>query len=385
MRRGILFAPIALALILVLGVFFVISEPRAKFEAPGPDYPFVDVAHYNARSDYLPVPRWGRLLSPEQAGWSPEKLAAVKAYAETIRTDALLVIYKGLVILNYGRYQSKFDLHSVRKSLMSLMYGVYYDAGAVDLTRTLGELAISDVGGLTQQEKKATIENLLTSTSGVYHLAAYETKGMRERRPARGTYQPGEHWFYNNWDFNVLVTIFRKLTSSDFFDAFARRVASPLGMEHFGIADGRYYYEKEKSDHPAYLFRMSALDLARVGLLYSRGGQFGGQRILSEEWVDRSTSVKHAWKRDQPTAGYGYLWHVTRDGFLAAGRGGQKLYVVPKRDLVIVHLVDTTGRKRVENSSIRQLYRMVLNAQQAPKATDQMEQGEQDEDDEDSN
>jgi len=378
MQRGIPPAPVALTLILLLGVFFPISEPRAQFEAEGSGYPFADVTHYNARSDYLPVPRWGRLLSPDEAGWSPEKLAAAKAYAETIKTDALLVIYKGLVILDYGRYQSKFNLHSVRKSLMSLMYGLYYDGGAVDLKRTLEELEITDAGGLTKQEKHATIENLLTSTSGVYHLAAYETKGMREQRPVRDAHQPGEHWFYNNWDFNVLVTIFRKLTSSDFFDAFAQRVASPLGMEQFRVEDGRYYYEKDKSEHPAYLFRMSALDLARVGLLYLRKGEFGGQRIVSEEWVDRSTSVKHAWKRDQPTAGYGYLWKVTKDGFAAAGRGGQRLYVVPKRDLVIVHLVDTSGGKRVKNSSVRQLYKMLLDAQQAPKATDQTEQEEED-------
>jgi CubicO group peptidase (beta-lactamase class C family) len=150
-------------------------------------------------------------------------------------------------------------------------------------------------------------------------------------------------------------------------------------MEQFRVDDGRYHYEKDKSEHPAYLFRMSALDLARVGLLYLRKGEFGSQRIVSEEWVDRSTSVKHAWKRDQPTAGYGYLWKVTKDGFYAAGRGGQRLYVVPKRDLVIVHLVDTSGGKRVKNSSVRQLYKMLLDAQRVPKAT---EQGEQDEDDE---
>ncbi|MXQ14254.1 serine hydrolase domain-containing protein [Microvirga makkahensis] len=379
MRRGIILASVAIALTLLLGVFFRISEPRAQFEASGPGYPFVDVAHFNPDVDYLPVPRWGRLLSPDAAGWSPTKLDAVKAYAESARTDALLVIHKGLVILDYGRYQSKFSLHSVRKSLMSLAYGTYYDDGTVDLAKSLEELGIDDVGGLTEQERQATIQDLLTSTSGVYHPAAYETKGMRERRPARDSYEPGKHWFYNNWDFNALVTILKRLTSDDFFEGFEQRIARPLGMEHFHVEDGRYYYERDKSEHPAYLFRMSALDLARVGLLYLRKGEFGGKRIVSKEWVDRSTSVQFAWRQEQSTAGYGYMWKVTKDGFYAAGRGGQRLYVVPKRDLVIVHLVDTTGGKRVKNSSVRRLYRMVLDAQRAPAIA---ESDEQDEDDE---
>ena len=123
---------------------------------------------------------------------------------------------------------------------------------------------------------------------------------MKERRPVRGAYRPGEHWFYNNWDFNALVTIFNKANGRDFFDVFASRIAVPLGMEQFRLQDTRYYYEKDKSLHPAYLFRMSALDLARVGLLYLRKGKFGNQQIVSESWVDRSTSVKHAWSQNKP-------------------------------------------------------------------------------------
>ncbi|NBJ10063.1 serine hydrolase domain-containing protein [Microvirga arsenatis] len=379
MRRGVILASVAIALTLLLSFLLLTSEPHAQFERAETVYPFVDVAHFNPDGNYLPVPRWRRLLSPDQIGWSPTKLDAVRAYAGSARTDALLVVHKGLVILDYGRYQSKFPLHSVRKSLMSVAYGTYYDDGTVDITKSLEELGIDDVGGLSKQERQAKIRDLLTSTSGVYHPAAYETKGMRERRPARDSHKPGEHWFYNNWDFNALATILKRLTSDDFFEAFEQRIAIPIGMEHFSTEDGRYYYERDKSEHPAYLFRMSALDLARVGLLYLRNGEFGGQRIVSKEWVDRSTSVQHAWRQEQPTAGYGYMWKVTKDGFYAAGRGGQRLYVIPKRDLVIVHLVNTDGGKRVKNSSVRNLYRMILDAHRTP-ATGEPDEQEEDDD-----
>jgi CubicO group peptidase (beta-lactamase class C family) len=362
------------ALLLAVGALFrSLGDPEQPTVA-APSYTFDEVVQYDPRQDYVPEQRWGRLASPEQAGWSRERLDAVKAFAEEIHSDALLVVHDGLVVLDFGDITSKFALHSVRKSLMSVMYGIYHDRGVLDTAKTLKELAIEDVGGLTEGEKHAKVSDILTSMSGVYHTAAYETQGMRERRPEREAYRPGEHWFYNNWDFNVLSTIFNEQTKIDFFDAFARDLATPLGMEHFHVDDTRYRYEREKSDHPAYLFRMSALDLARIGLLYVRKGEFNGKQVVSKDWIDRSTSALHVWDETKPTAGYGYMWKVTDDGFYAAGRGGQRLFVVPKHDLVIAHLVDTTGRKRVKNSDVRTLYRMILAAYQPEKLVSSRQQ-----------
>ena len=40
---------------------------------------------------------------------------------------------------------------------------------------------------------------------------------MRDGRPKRGSHAPGTFWYYNNWDFNVLGTVFRQLTGADIF------------------------------------------------------------------------------------------------------------------------------------------------------------------------
>ncbi len=349
-------------LTLSLGGLFQTTQARDTSQKASSDYRFEDVLEYDPQRTYLPEPKWGRLVAPEQAGWSREKLDAARAYAETIKSDALLVIFNGLVILDYGRDSTAFSIHSVRKSLMSVMYGIYHDRGLLDTSSTLQELGIDDIGGLTEDEKQATIGELLMSMSGVYHAAAYETRGMRERRPARGAHRAGTVWFYNNWDFNALATIFNKETKTDFFEAFKTQLADPLGMEQFTLQDVHYRYEKDKSVHPAYLFKMSAVDLARVGLLYLRKGKWGDKQIVSKDWVELSTSAVHAWNKEKPTVGYGYMWKATDDGYYAAGVGGQRLYVVPKDDLVIVHLVDTTGRKKVKNSKVKRLYKMILDA-----------------------
>jgi hypothetical protein len=60
---------------------------------------------------------------------------------------------------------------------------------------------------------------------------------------------------------------------------------SPLGMQDFSPAHGYYHYEREKSMHPAYPFRMSARDMARFGLLYLYQGRWGAQRLRAGEYV----------------------------------------------------------------------------------------------------
>ena len=127
-------------------------------------------------------------------------------------------------------------------------------------------------------ENSATIHDLLTSRSGVFHPAAYETDSMQKKRPLRNSHDPGTFWFYNNWDFNALLTIFNQETKQDFFAQFEEKIAKPIQMERFRLKDTFYHYEHQVSSHPAYLFRMSTLDLARFGLLYLRKGNGGNSR-----------------------------------------------------------------------------------------------------------
>ena len=78
MRRVVLSAFLVFALALSLGLSLT-GQIRAYSEKAEPTYKFEDIAHYDARQEYVPNPKWGRLLSPEEAGWSLEKLNAVKA------------------------------------------------------------------------------------------------------------------------------------------------------------------------------------------------------------------------------------------------------------------------------------------------------------------
>jgi CubicO group peptidase (beta-lactamase class C family) len=98
----------------------------------------------------------------------------------------------------------------------------------------------------------------------------------------------GTFWFYNNWDFNVLGTIFEKKTGMKIGEAFYKRIALPIGMQDFRPEDV-YYLGGTVSVHSAYHFEMTARDLARFGLLYLRQGRWNNLQIVPESWIEKST------------------------------------------------------------------------------------------------
>lgn len=230
----------------------------------------------------------------------------VKDYAISEKPTAILVVQGDAIITSWGDLDRKINMASVRKSLLSALYGIAIADQRVSLTRSLAEMGIDDKKpSLSSAEKQATLSDLLTARSGVYHAAAYETREIKKKRPARGSHAPGTYWFYNNWDFNVLGTIYRKATGEDIFESFERRIARPIGMEDFSKRDGRYVLAPE-SDHPAYPFMLTARDAARFGLLFANGGRWNGKQVVPADWVTESTQA-HA-HTNRGNRGYGYMW-----------------------------------------------------------------------------
>ncbi len=303
-----------------------------------------------APREIYPGEEWVWAASPEVLGWSSAKLAAARDYAESIGSAAVMIVDAGVVIDAWGDLTRNYNCHSMRKSLLSALYGIYVDEGTIDITQTLEQLGIDDLTPLTQIERQASVDDLLTARSGVYIPAAGEAQSMIDMRPERGSHASGTFWYYNNWDFNALGTIFDQETGEvSIYDAFRRRIAEPLEMQDFRAGLLRYSYVPY-SAHPYYGFRMSTRDLARFGLLFLREGRWKNRRIIPSDWIQESTSA-HA--QIGPESGYGYMWWtgersglfpnvtIAGHGYYASGYRGHLVVVLPYLDLVIVHRVDT--------------------------------------------
>jgi CubicO group peptidase (beta-lactamase class C family) len=293
---------------------------------------------------------WERAADPAALGWSPAGLDSLDELLGRSGTAAFLVVTGGKIVYEFGDLSYPFRCHSVRKSLMSGLYGTYVGDGVFSPDATLADLGIEENPLLTDAERAARLEDLWKSRSGVYIRALGETPEMSEERPERGSHEPGTFFYYNNWDFNVLGDVFVRETGESIGAAFKRRIADPIGMEDFEPSHVTYEYGGGSTVHPKYAFRMSARDLARFGQLYLQNGEWEGRAVIPAEWVKKGTRTCS----DDPRfegLGYGYMWWTLgrdalgggwpADCYFAEGNGGHMCIVVPDLDTVIVHRANT--------------------------------------------
>lgn len=313
-----------------------------------------------------PKENWEKYKHIEQSGFSIEKLAIAKTYYDSLNSSAFLIIQNGKVVADWGDVKRRFILHSVRKGILNSLYGIYSENGTIDLNKTIGEIGITDKDSLSELEKSAKIIHLLKVRSGIYHKAAAESSWVDDYRPERNSVNPDSLWFYNNWDFNVLGTIFEQLTQTSIYEALYTDIATPLQMQDYRIIDGEYYYELEYSIHPAYHLKMSARDLARYGQLFLQQGLWNNKQILSKKWIDNSTyPVSKHGGGGKIGRWYAWLWNVSEyyqdyNMYYAAGVGGQFLAIFPTEDLILVNLSNTYQKDKLYDREIVKLFDLIL-------------------------
>jgi CubicO group peptidase (beta-lactamase class C family) len=302
----------------------------------------------------------------------------------------MVVSVGGRSLFEYGEVTRLSYLASVRKSVLAILYGKYVDNGTIGLERTLRELEFTDVGGLLPRELDATIEHVITARSGVYHLAS-NAGDDTDSAPPRASQRPGTYQLYNNWDFNAAGAIFEKLTGRGIYDALESDLARPIGMQDFDRARQQKSGDPARSQHLAYHMWLSTRDMARVGLLMLRQGQWNGQQVVSRDWVRRMTSLVTPLNEMNPPRnralgtglrwGYGCMWWVwdapnspgpLRGAFTGMGAGGQFITVLPALDMVVAHKTDmdqpparaaaSTRRRTVTGPEYEAILRMLVAA-----------------------
>jgi CubicO group peptidase (beta-lactamase class C family) len=125
--------------------------------------------------------------------------------------------------------------------------------------------------------------------------------------------------------------------------------------------------------HPEYAMYLSTRDMARIGLLMLRGGQWNGKQILPKGWSERITTLVTHEDQIRPLGaggglglatmpqrwGYGMLWWVWdapswpsvvtgpyQGAYSAIGSNGQFITILPAADAVVVHKVDIDTDQR---------------------------------------
>lgn len=304
----------------------------------------------------FPGAEWDFSEEPQEFGFDADKLDFLAALVEAGNTQSMMVVRSGRAVFSYGdtALAEGTYIASVRKSLLSMLYGDWVQSGIIDLNSTLAQIEFDDIGGLSEIERTATIRDLISARSGIYH-AASNSSGVTEDGPSRYEYQPGAYYWYNNWDFNAAGAIFEQQTGTNIYDAVNEQLAIPLQLQDYDLA---LHLEEGKSGNlshssfPAYHFFLSTRDLARLGLLMLHEGNWGGDQVIPADWVAESVSLVTPNEQMNPDStresgfGYGYMWWVFDDakfpeefrgGYAGRGHFGQYIVVLPALDLVIAH------------------------------------------------
>ncbi len=323
-----------------------------------------------------PGAEWEHHSSPEAAGYSAAALERVRAHLATMHSTGLMAIVGGKVVFQYGDVDTVSYLASVRKSVLSMLYGIQVDRGVIDLDRTLAELGIDDNQGLTDAEKQAKVRHVLAARSGIFHPASNSGDDLASA-PPRGSQAPGSYYLYSNWDFNVLGTIFEQFTGENLYDVLQRDLVEPIGMQDFRREVHRRTGNAEVSRHLAYHMHFSTRDMARIGYLMLRHGNWNGQQVVPAEWVRESTSAitplheMNPERRRSGPWGYGYLWWVWdgpdtpaefQGAYTGLGAVGQHIVVVPALDLVVVHKTVPGQGRAVTHGQFGEVLQMIVEA-----------------------
>ncbi|WP_111706921.1 serine hydrolase domain-containing protein [Lutibacter citreus] len=271
-------------------------------------------------------------------------------------TRALVVLYKNKIIAE--KYADGFDKQtrflgwSMAKSLMSTVCGVMSKKGLLNKD----ELAPIDAWK-NDKRSKITINNLLQMNSGlnweedytkisdVTKMLYLESDMTKPQINKKLISKPNEHWYYSSGSTNLVSGIIRKKfkTHQQYLDFWYSQLIDKIGMHSMLLETdmaGNYIAS-------SYSWA-TARDWARYGLLYLNNGNWNGEQIISEDWVKYTTTPTNTsqgvygaqfWLNSK-----GHLSDVPKDCFFADGFQGQRVIIIPSKDLVVVRLGATYSK-----------------------------------------
>lgn len=327
----------------------------------------------------FPGENWELVRGPQLArlGWDAEALREVTTHLRgESNSTGVVVADKGRIVYTFGDIAELSYLASVRKSLLSMLYGDWVERGVIDLDATLEDLGIDDVGGLLPIERQARVRHLITARSGVYHPASNSGDNLADA-PERGSQEPGTYMLYSNWDFNAAGAVFEQLTGRNIYDELQSQIATPIQFQDWDRSRQRKSGDLSISKNPAYHFWLSTRDMARIGHLMLNEGAWDGEQVIPRDWARRIRSVVTPLEEMNPTRrrdgyfGYGYMWWVW-DGPRAVGafegaytgRGavGQWISVFPAIDLVVAHKTNSVYRRTTSWESWHRMIELLFEA-----------------------
>ena len=308
-----------------------------------------------------PLPR----VAPDERTISEASWQVAVDYAIETGSVALVVWHRGAIQYDYYGpgfdKSSRTDPASMHKSVIALVVGAAIDDGTLS---SVDEPAAAYITEWADGDRaNVTIRHLLQMTSGLYRdpfspspfgttmklNLGTEITSLTLEQPARRP--PGEEFDYNNFNPQTLGILLERATGQRYAQILSDKLWSKLGTQ-----DAFLWLDHEGGLPRTYCcLHATAEDWLRVGLLHLNKGRVDGVQVISEGWMnDVATGSKlgpnygyQTWlgspyraQRDYGPYVAAYVRHdepyVADDVIFFDGAGGQRVYIIPSYDMVIV-------------------------------------------------
>lgn len=239
-------------------------------------------------------------------------------------------------------------IKSVSKTIVAALTGAALDRGEIpSVEATLAQVAPRLIPrGADPRAGAITIEDLVTMRAGLERTSggnygAWVSSGdwVADALSRPFVAEPGGRMLYSTGSFHILGAVLSEVSGESLLSLARSRLGAPLGIDIPAWTrdpQGRYLGGNEMA--------MSPEHMVRFGELYRRGGEWGGTRVLSGNWVERSLEPHTR----SPFSGldYGYGWFLRGRGrtsyALARGYGGQVILTAPGVGLTAAITSDPT-------------------------------------------
>jgi CubicO group peptidase (beta-lactamase class C family) len=313
--------------------------------------------------------------SAERQAPSPTSLdVAAAAAAKMPRLRSLLVSHDGQLVLeryfNGARAAQPANIKSASKSVVSALVGIAVSRGLITgVDQKIGRYFPELASDPEPKKRDITIEDLLTmrsgleSTSGRNYGAWVQSPNWVRfvlRRPLID--EPGTRVEYSTGTSHLLSAILTKAANKSTWQFAQEELAKPLG---FSLA--RWTQDPQGIYLGGNEMLMTPRQMLRFGELYLNDGKVGDRQLLTKDWIDR-TRVGRGRSRWGSDREYGYGFWIRElaghDTYYAWGYGGQFIFIVPGRDLVVVTTsrTDVSQERRDHLDGIYRLVEQILGS-----------------------
>lgn len=283
-------------------------------------------------------------------------------YFSRVRGDgALLIVRNDTILLEqyYGNFSelSPSNIFSITKAVTSLLCGIAVDEGYISISTPITEY-IPELKDVDPLFKQLTIEHLLDMRTGLDFEESYGWNPFSKMaklyygkdvvsqfKKLHFKAAPGEAHYYNSMATALLGVAIERAVGVPFAQYLQEKVWKPLDMEAAAIITLDDSKHRQAKSYGGLVSNVR--DLAKIGRLYINGGMYDNKKIVSKEWIDRST---HSSLNNEA---YSFGWNniITKvDGkdvvsprFFAIGLYGQVLFCDPTQNLIFVTLGEKKG------------------------------------------